>query len=77
MKASEPGELTTTGRPRGKLIRTAEARALIGVSGSTMLALLGKAYGPPGFKRPGGGHWLFWEGEVLDWLESDRRKPAA
>jgi hypothetical protein len=77
MKTSELGELTATGRPRGRLIRSGEARALIGVSGSTMLALLGKEYGPPGFKRPGGGHWLFFEGEVLDWLESNRRKPAA
>ena len=74
MRPAELGELTATGRRRGKLIGTGEARAIIGVSGSTMLALLGKEYGPPGFKRPGGGHWLFFEGEVLDWLESNRRK---
>jgi hypothetical protein len=67
----------TVDRPRGRLLRTAEARTMIDVGESTFLGLMKSGYGPPGFRRPGSNRWLFWEGELLDWLESNRRKPAA
>jgi hypothetical protein len=70
-------ELTTTGRQKGRLIRTRDARQMLDIGDSAMRALMASGYGPPGFKRPGSTHWLFWSGEVLDYLESNRRRPAA
>jgi hypothetical protein len=70
-------ELTATGRPKGRLVRTPEARRILNVGDTTLRALLKSSFGPPGFKRPGSSHWLFWSGELMDFLESNRHGPTA
>lgn len=58
---------------KGKLLSLREARQLVGgISDSGMRALLSANVGVPAFKRPGSNRWLFWEGELLAWLESAR-----
>ena len=42
-----------------------------------MRGLIRAGLGPPLFKRPGSNRFLGYEGEVVDWLESNRRQPAA
>jgi hypothetical protein len=70
-------EPTATGRPKRRLVRTPEAREILAVGDTTLRALMKSGFGPPGFKRPGSSHWLFWSGELMDFLESNRRQPAA
>jgi hypothetical protein len=70
-------EKTSTGRPLGALLSLRAICAICKCSESTMRGLLRAGLGPPLFKRPGSNRFLGYEGEILDWLESNRRQPAA
>ena len=70
-------EVTSTGRPLGALLGLRAHCAICKCSESTMRGLLRAGLGPPLFKRPGSNRFLGYEGEILDWLESNRRRPAA
>jgi hypothetical protein len=70
-------EKTSTGRPLGALLSLRVICAICKCSESTMRDLLRAGLGPPLFKRPGSNRFLGYEGEILDWLESNRRQPAA
>ena len=70
-------EVTSTGRPLGALLSLRAICAICKCSELTMRDLLRAGLGPPLFKRPGSNRFLGYEGETRDWLESNRRQPAA
>ena len=70
-------EMTSTARPPGALLSLRPICEICKCSESTMRGLLKAGLGPPLFKRPGSNRFLGYEGEVLDWLEQNRRRPAA
>jgi hypothetical protein len=67
---------TPSGRPRGKLLSLRQAAGRVGMGESTLRQVLYAGVGPPALKRPASNRWLFWEGEIDDWLESGRVKLA-
>jgi hypothetical protein len=70
-------EAASTARPPGALLTLRAICAICKCSESTMRGLLRAGLGPPLFKRPGSNRFLGYEGEILDWLESNRRRSAA
>jgi hypothetical protein len=69
-------ELTATGRPLGALLQLRPICVICKCGESTMRGLIRDGLGPPLFKRPGSNRLLGYEGEVRDWLESNRRVTA-
>jgi predicted DNA-binding transcriptional regulator AlpA len=67
-----PKPQTIPAPAKGRLLRPREVQQLVSISDAGLRALMKTPFGPPGFKRPGSPRWLFWENEVLAWLESAR-----
>jgi hypothetical protein len=70
-------EVASIARPLGALLSLRAICVVCKCSESTMRGLLKAGLGPPLFKRPGSNRLLGYEGETRDWLESNRRHPAA
>ena len=68
----KPQAMPAPAPAKGRLLRPREVREMIDISDAGLRALMKTPFGPPGFKRPGSPRWLFWEGELLAWLESAR-----
>jgi hypothetical protein len=54
----------------------AAACALCRLGDGAMRALLKTAFAPPLFRRPHSNRWIGYEGEIVDWLESNRKPPS-
>ena len=69
--------VTATGRALGPLSKLKRHAELTGYSEPTLRHLHKAGQGPPLFKRPGSNRLVGYEGETLDWVESNRPKGQA
>jgi hypothetical protein len=69
--------VTRTGRPLGPLLKLKQVAAITGFCGVTLRNWRRAGKGPPLFTRPDSDVLVGYEGEILDWLESNRQPQRA